>query len=188
MKKSIGGGSGSRTRAGATNYLIDGARLTSQLIDNSLPCGQLVVLWSPLQSSGVLPSLGDILETAWCCYGPPDWPRRNGFLPSSKEPLSPGPHRGPHRLRLEGATDSYPSREPFLIGEELPGGMRPQRVAGDLWGAPGDWSAPKRAGGAEKVPGRDAEADCNGENDGIPPSRLPRRLPRSQHQRSRCPL
>ena len=37
---------------------------SSQVTGNSLPCGQLVVLWSALESSGVLPSLGDILETS----------------------------------------------------------------------------------------------------------------------------
>ena len=36
---------------------------SSQVIGNSLPCSQLVVLRSALESSGVLPSLGDILET-----------------------------------------------------------------------------------------------------------------------------
>jgi hypothetical protein len=36
---------------------------SSQVVVNSLPCGQFVVLWSALESSGVLPSSGDILET-----------------------------------------------------------------------------------------------------------------------------
>ena len=36
---------------------------SSELAGNSLPCGQLVVLWSAPQCSGVLPSLGDMLET-----------------------------------------------------------------------------------------------------------------------------
>ena len=36
---------------------------SSELSDNSLPCCQFVVLWSALESSGVLPSLGDIVET-----------------------------------------------------------------------------------------------------------------------------
>lgn len=37
---------------------------SSAVVGNSLPCCQLVVLWSPLECSGVLPSPGDILETA----------------------------------------------------------------------------------------------------------------------------
>ncbi len=38
---------------------------SSDLAGNSLPCGQLVVLWSALESSGVLPSLGDMVEMGW---------------------------------------------------------------------------------------------------------------------------
>src|SRR6266705_3477544 len=39
-----------------TNWLM--ARdFSSELAGNSLPCGQLVVLWSALESSGVLPGL-----------------------------------------------------------------------------------------------------------------------------------
>src|SRR6266571_4422795 len=41
---------------------------SSELSVNSLPCCQFVVLWSALQCSGVLPSLGDILETTASCW------------------------------------------------------------------------------------------------------------------------
>ena len=36
---------------------------TSEPVGNTLPCCQLVVLWSALEFSGVLPSLGGMLET-----------------------------------------------------------------------------------------------------------------------------
>lgn len=55
---------------------------SSQRVDNSLPCGQLVVLWSALESAGVLPSLGDILETGDGC-GEPELVTRNDF-PASR--------------------------------------------------------------------------------------------------------
>ena len=43
---------------------------SSQVIANSLPCCQFVVLWSALLFSGVLPSLGDIVETVGLFAGP----------------------------------------------------------------------------------------------------------------------
>src|SRR5262245_22316770 len=39
---------------------------SSEVVGNSLPCCQLVVLWGALESSRVVPSLGDILEPAFC--------------------------------------------------------------------------------------------------------------------------
>jgi enamine deaminase RidA (YjgF/YER057c/UK114 family) len=44
---------------------------SSEVLCNSLPCGQLVVLWSALESSGVLPSLGDIMEMASQAFSQP---------------------------------------------------------------------------------------------------------------------
>ena len=43
--------------------LTDGARLSSQVPENLLPCPCFRFPWSPLQSPGVLRSRGDILET-----------------------------------------------------------------------------------------------------------------------------
>jgi hypothetical protein len=43
---------------------------SSELSGNSLPCCQFVVLWSALLFSGVLPSLGEIVETVGLHAGP----------------------------------------------------------------------------------------------------------------------
>src|SRR5580765_5018356 len=55
--------------------------LSSQLAGNSLPCGQLVVLWSALESSGILPSLGDLLVAQQRWVSPYPSAASGPFLP-----------------------------------------------------------------------------------------------------------